>query len=236
MTMLVYDLAADDARYRFSPFCWRTKMALKHKGLDFETIPWRFQETDVLAPSGQGRVPVLVDNDRWVHDSWQIALYLDATYPDKPSLLGDEAVKASARLCAATVESVVHPVMRAVILKDIWDLLGEDVRPYFRTSREAAIGMTLEDCCADRAGALKALTQALVPFERTLSEHAFLAGPSAGYADYCLFGALQWCNVVCSSEPLVADSAVANWFSRLLDMYGGYARNAAVARADRPAA
>jgi len=34
-------------------------------------------------------VPVLVDDDTVVHDSWSIAEYLDKTYGDKPSLFGD---------------------------------------------------------------------------------------------------------------------------------------------------
>ncbi|HCI47115.1 MAG TPA: glutathione S-transferase, partial [Rhodospirillaceae bacterium] len=40
MTIKLYDLAGEDAALRFSPFCWRTKMALKHKGLPFETEAW----------------------------------------------------------------------------------------------------------------------------------------------------------------------------------------------------
>src|SRR5258706_287114 len=60
MTMKLYDLAAAEDDRRFSPYCWRAKMALKHKGLEFETIPWRFVEQDAIAFSGQGLVPVLV--------------------------------------------------------------------------------------------------------------------------------------------------------------------------------
>src|SRR5881394_4497405 len=41
MAIKLYDLAGAEDDRRFSPYCWRVKMALKHKGLDFETIPWR---------------------------------------------------------------------------------------------------------------------------------------------------------------------------------------------------
>jgi glutathione S-transferase len=44
-------------------------MALKHKGLQFDTIPWRFTDKGVIAFSEQGRVPVLLDGDRIVSDS-----------------------------------------------------------------------------------------------------------------------------------------------------------------------
>ena len=37
-----FDLAGADPDIRFSPNCWRIRMALAHKGLDAETVPWRF--------------------------------------------------------------------------------------------------------------------------------------------------------------------------------------------------
>ena len=61
---------------RFSPYCWRTKLALKHKGLPFDTIPWRFNEKNAIAFSRQDRVPVLRDCDLVVSDSWTIAIYI----------------------------------------------------------------------------------------------------------------------------------------------------------------
>ena len=73
MAIVLHDLAGADPELRFSPYCWRTKMALAHKGLAIETIPWRFTDKAALAFSGQGRVPVIRDGDRVVSDSWAIA-------------------------------------------------------------------------------------------------------------------------------------------------------------------
>ena len=53
MAITLYDLAGAEADRRFSPFCWRTKMALAHKGLEVETIP-------SLAPSTEARSQVAV--------------------------------------------------------------------------------------------------------------------------------------------------------------------------------
>ena len=44
MTIQLYDLAGADENSRFSPFCWRARMALAHKGLAYETIPWRYSD------------------------------------------------------------------------------------------------------------------------------------------------------------------------------------------------
>ncbi len=88
MAITMYDLAGVEADRRFSPFCWRAKMALAHKGLAVETVPWRFTEKDKLPQPNAGRVPVIRDGDRVVHDSTAIADYLEERYPDRPSLFG----------------------------------------------------------------------------------------------------------------------------------------------------
>jgi hypothetical protein len=55
MGLQLYDLAGAEPERRFSPYCWRSKMALAHKGLPFDTIPWRFTDKDVIAFSGNFR-------------------------------------------------------------------------------------------------------------------------------------------------------------------------------------
>ena len=69
MAITLYDLAGVEADRRFSPFCWRTRMALAHKGIEVETVPWRFTEKDRLPQPNGGRVPVIVDGGQVVHDS-----------------------------------------------------------------------------------------------------------------------------------------------------------------------
>ena len=89
MAIELYELVGRDDR-RFSPYCWRTRMALEHKGLDYKTIPVRFTDKDLIAFSGQGRIPVIKDGETVVSDSWAIAEYLEQTYGDRPSLFGGE--------------------------------------------------------------------------------------------------------------------------------------------------
>src|ERR1700733_13700514 len=98
MAITMYDLAGTEANRRFSPYCWRAKMALAHKGLEVETVPWRFTEKSVVAQAGgKGRVPVLVDGGRWMDESWTIAEHLEDAYPDRPSLFGGGAGRATTR-------------------------------------------------------------------------------------------------------------------------------------------
>jgi glutathione S-transferase len=119
MALRLYDLAVADPDRRFSPYCWRTKLALAHKGLVAETVPWRFTDKDVIAFSGQGRAPVLVDGDRTVSDSWAIATYLEEAYADRPSLFGGRAGQTTTRFINSWADTIVVAGIARLILTDV---------------------------------------------------------------------------------------------------------------------
>jgi len=79
MSFKLFELVGTDEARPFSPYCWRTRMALAHKGLDATSIPWRFTEKAAIAPHGSEKVPVLVHGEQSVVDSWAIANYLEDT-------------------------------------------------------------------------------------------------------------------------------------------------------------
>ena len=86
MARKLFELCGTDPVRRFSPYCWRSRMALAHKGLEAEVVPWRFTETEALASAGSDKVPVLVDGAKTIADSWSIAEYLEECYPEAPNL------------------------------------------------------------------------------------------------------------------------------------------------------
>ena len=114
MPITMYDLAGIEAERRFSPFCWRAKMALAHKGLAVETVPWRFTEKDKLPKPNDGRVPVIVDDGRVVHDSTAIAEYLEDRYAERPSLFGGEAGRGLTRFVQNWTETVLQVGVTAI--------------------------------------------------------------------------------------------------------------------------
>lgn len=229
MPIILYDLAAADDRVRFSPYCWRTKMALLHKGLEFETLPWRFTDKEAIAPGGSVRVPVIVDGDKWVADSWKIALYLDEAYPQRPLMEG-AGVRSLSKFINTWCDMSLNKALRPLALLQAVAILHDKDKDYFRQSREAMLGMSLEDSCADQDGALSALTEVLAPAEHALSGQAFLGGDSPCYADYALFGSLKWMHSLSGETPLASSSAMRSWFDRMLDMFDGYARKAPTAQ------
>jgi glutathione S-transferase len=224
---VLYDLCAADPAVRFSPYCWRAKLALAHKGLPFEARPWRFTQREALAFSGQGRVPVLVDGDVVVHDSFAIALYLEEAYPDAPSLFGGEGGQALARFVAAWADTVLNAGLARMVVADIWAALGPEDQAYFRESREARYGgARLEDLQADREERVEAFRASLAPLRQVLRSQAYLAGAAPAYADYVVFGGFQWVRAISAFEPLATDDPVHAWRERLLDRFGGLARTA----------
>ncbi|OHV13801.1 glutathione S-transferase N-terminal domain-containing protein [Kushneria phosphatilytica] len=234
MARILYDLCGADQRLRFSPFCWRTHMALKHKGLDYEARPWLFTDKDEIAFSVEGdgskaTVPVLVDDDdRVVTDSFEILRYLDHAYPGMTLLAHDQA-ESRARFIKYWSETQVAPAIFRAIILDIFHNLDERDQPYFRETREKRFGTTLEEFRNVDQG-LEMLDRALTPLRSHLQDLPFLDGQTAGGADYIAFGIFMTAHVM-RAEPLLAeDDVVMQWQNRLLDEFQGFARNATTVR------
>jgi len=220
----MYDLAAADPAVRFSPYCWRTRMALAHKGLEVETLPWRFTETETLAFSGQSRVPVIRDGEAVVFDSWTIARHLEAKYADRPTLFGGPQGKAHARFINSWADGVLNPAIVRLVLVDVYAAIAEKDRDYFRASREARFGAPLEKVQEGREEAVAGFRQSLLPVRVSLASQPFLGGISPSYADYIVFSGFMWVRNISELSLVEGDDPIADWRERMLDLHGGLAR------------
>src|SRR5246127_2703246 len=229
MAMRLYDLAGADPSLRFSPYFGRAKLALAHKGLPVETIPWRFTEKDVIAFSGSERVPVLIDGDKTVPDSWAIACYLEDAYPDRPSLFGGAAARAPTRFLNSWADTVLNPSIIRFVLTDIFRVIDPKDRDYFRTSREQRFGMSIEAFCAEREKHLPAFRQSLTPLRTTLAAQPYLAGERPAYADYIVLGSFQWPRCISPFALIEPDDPIFAWRERMLDALDGMGRRAMAA-------
>jgi glutathione S-transferase len=228
MTITMHDLAGADPDLRFSPYCWRTRFALAHKGLPVETVPWRFTDTEAIAFSGQGRVPVIRDGDTVVFDSWSIVEYLEQHYPT-PTLFGGASGQAHARFVNAWADSVLTGGIARFIVRDLVDIIDPKDVAYFRSSREARFGTTLEAAQAGREERLAAFRDLLMPVRLVLRRQAWLGGTTPSYADHIIAGTLMWPRCASRFALLDAEDPVATWFGRMLDLYGGLGRRAKTA-------
>jgi len=227
MTVILYELAAENPDVRFSPHCWKVRMALAHKNIVPETIPWRFTDKDEIAHSGQGQVPVLVHDDQVFSNSWQIVSYLEETFTDSPALFNSDGEKHLAHFFNNWADTVLLPSMAQLIITDIYKAIAPQDRAYFRETREKAIGKKLEDFCADRDVNVQGFRKLLTPMRVTLQSQPFLSGEQPSYADYCVFGPFMWARSISDFAMLDPDDSLNEWMNGLLDAFDGMARNAA---------
>ena len=224
MSILLYDLCGGNRDLRFSPYCWRARMALAHKGLEFETVATPFTAVPGVEGGASKTVPVINDGGRIVADSFAIAMHLDKAYPEKPPLFGDDGAVATGRFLEAwSVQALSPPILR-MIVASIHAQLGAEDGDYFRRSREARLGHSLEEHETGIEANAADLAKALEPLRRALAERPWLAGQAPAFADYIVFGTLMWLRAIAGRVPLAADDAVADWLDRCLDLHDGLAR------------
>ncbi len=228
----LYELAGRDPALRFSPYCWRVRMALAHKGLEAATIAWRFHEKARLpgAP-GNMRVPILVDGTKVVPDSEAIAFYLEDCYSNGPSLFGGAGGEAHARFILAWADVILIPAMAPIVAPSVLGLLHPDDQDYFRSSRERRFGATLEDLAASCGERLPGFRAILAPLRSVLAKQPYLGGDEPSYADYGVFGCFQWARCVGAPELLAQEDRLVGWREEMLGLFDGLAGRAVTAEA-----
>jgi glutathione S-transferase len=224
MTRTLYELAGKDGR-RFSPYCWRARLALAHKGLDADIVPVAFTEKETIAFSGQKLVPVLVEDDQTVSDSWRIACHLEERYPDRPALFPGETGRGMARFTSGWLDTAVFPPLFRLLVADIIDHIEPKDRDYFRKTREKRLGRPIEATLEERDSHLEDFRAALTPARALLAEQDFVSGQGPAYADYALFSAFQWARGVSPIAIIEPDDAIYPWRARMLDLFDGLARS-----------
>ncbi len=229
MSITLYTLCGRDISRPFSPHCWKTVLSLAHKGLDFEERRLAFTAIPGIENGFSKTVPVLRDGDRLVKDSFDIAVYLDEAYPDQPSLFNGEGGKALSRFVESWSQTQLHPAIVRIALLDIHDMLDDQDQAYFRESRTKALGAALEDVIAERNAEIAAFPTRLEPIRKMLSRQPFLGGESPLFADYIVFGALQWSRVASGVDLFAAKDPVRDWFERCLDLHGAKGRSVTAA-------
>lgn len=224
MTITLYSLCGADSSRPFSPHCWKSVMALRHKGLSFQESAHPFTAIPGLEGGVSKTVPILKDGDHIVSDSFAIALYLDEAYPDRPSLFKGEGGKALARFVEGFSQTQLHPAATRIAINSIYDMLAPKDQAYFRETREARLGRPLEDFAAERDTEIAAFPAKCEPLRHTFRLQPFIGGATPLFADYIVFGCFQWLRITTGSIHLSADDPVAQWFDRCLDLFDGHAR------------
>jgi len=220
----LWELKGRDER-RYSLFSWRSRMALRHKGLDFESVPVCLSDKAAIAFSGGKTVPVIKDAESVVRDSWKIAEYLEDRYRDGAPLFGGDIGRGVTQTFNAWVDRALVPAMLPVIVADIHERVDPADDAYFRESMEKVLKKSLEQVRSERGDAVLRLGKLLEPMQAALKRQPFISGSGPAYGDYILFSVFQWARVMSPQELLAPEEPLAGWRERLLDLYDGFARN-----------
>ncbi|OMP00596.1 Maleylacetoacetate isomerase [Corchorus olitorius] len=110
--------------YWQSSCSWRVRIALNLKGLSYEYKAVNLAKGEQLTPEFEKLnplhfVPVLVDGDLVVSDSYAILMYLEEKYPQRSLLPADPQQKALNLQVASIISSSIQPLHMLSILKSL---------------------------------------------------------------------------------------------------------------------
>ena len=209
---------------RFSTFSWRTRLALHHKGLPFAVHPVAVSDKAAIGFSGQSKVPILKHDGHVIPNSWAIALYLEKEFPERPTLFGGEVGQTLTHVFNVWADRELIPALIPFLMRDVLDCVSEADGAHLRRQIESAMKRSLEELSAGREQAVQAFRRKLQPVRKALETRDYLGGAAPTYADYILFGLLQWARVVSPAKVLEDGDVVAAWFERVLDLHDGVGR------------
>ena len=112
MAITLYDYAP-------SPNCQRVEIALHEKGLSYELEPIDLKKREQKKPeflklNPYGKVPVIIDGQKVLFESYIINEYLDETYPTPPLMPKDPYKRARIRVLADYGINYIQPQYWAI--------------------------------------------------------------------------------------------------------------------------
>lgn len=212
----LYELCGAEPDRLFSAYSWRARLTLGYKGLNFESRPTPFTQIPKALEGIHKTVPVLVDGETTVTESFEICRYLETTYADTPSVFGGDGGMENAALIDNLIVTGLYPTISRMIIKDICDQLASEDATYFRQSREKRFGMSLEDVQRGRDKERVKFTTFLKPYLRRLAEAPFLGGERLLFADIALAASFCWAKATSPYDTMDGDEVLQGWFDRVL--------------------
>lgn len=219
MSITLYELSGADRSLRFAPHCWKSKLALVHKQLSFQTEPVWFTEKEKFAFAEQPLLPVITDGDKVVCDSWSIAEHLEEKYPQAPSLFANNEAKEKAKALHLWASTVLSKHIPGILILDLYNVIAEQDKEYFRRSREERIGTSLEAFAATPEKHIKGLQKELTYVRELLATKNYLGGNKPDYSDICLLATFLWIATSGTTEFLEKDDLIYAWYQRVLTNY-----------------
>ena len=211
--MTLYEVAIANGASA-SPFVWRVKLALSRKGIPYRSMMLGL--TDI--PSHfEGRfhtVPILDLGNQQLNESIAIADWLDKAYPDLPTIFSCPAERSMIGFFDHWLLQLIVSGLLPVYALDAHNCAATKDQDYYRRSREAYFGRTLEEVVAGREGRLADVRRSLEPLRLTLASRRFLGGNEPNFADMCMLGLFIFVGTIGTLPLLAADDPLVAYADR----------------------
>ncbi|KAL0097679.1 hypothetical protein J3Q64DRAFT_1817905 [Phycomyces blakesleeanus] len=224
----LYDLALNDFEKKCgSPNTLKARISLNIKGIPFDTVWVQLGEIPTVIPkltktTETPTVPIIVDTSKnlVIQDSWKIAQYLEATYPDAPSLFhGNEALYKAAQ---ESIDMLSMPFSCLVIVNIANRIGDEAVKNEFRKTREAMFGTTLENFAGNPEDKIKLANEVLKDIRAKLAKSVYLSGSKVGWTDVVWLSYLVMVDVLNHDvfqarilDGVPGDNTLREWYERM---------------------
>ncbi|BGP14358.1 hypothetical protein JCM10213_004485 [Rhodosporidiobolus nylandii] len=204
---IFYDLVGRHGGPLFAPNPLKARLALIHKGVDFDEVDLTFSELKAMAPiMGVERafVPILkLPDGTFISDSWRIAEWLEETYPDKPSLFLPDLptpynpsapelanAKNLARLLSEGFGSsdAMWTTFFELAAPSLVDLVQDEDKEYFCSDLRFGKDGWQRLMAADKDALMERAKASLLPVNALLQTSPFICGSHPGFADYVVYG------------------------------------------------
>ena len=169
---------------------------------------------------------MLNDQGTLLGDSFEIAQYLETTYKDTPSLFDGDGGLQLSRFVESYCKTVLHPTLAVIAVMDMYNIMSDADRAYFRNAREKRFGKSLEDVYANRDAELATLPEKLNSSARS-ARNTRLAWRGESHA--CRLCFVRYAAMVLRllyRTIFRCNRSVQMWFERMLDLHGGVGRKA----------
>ncbi|KAA1475690.1 hypothetical protein DENSPDRAFT_842503 [Dentipellis sp. KUC8613] len=218
--LIFYDIPGTASKTKaWTPNPWKARFALNIKGLPYKTVWVEYPEiADLCKKIGVGptsrrfdkplyTLPALQDPNTGaaIADSFEIAAYLDATYPDTTPLFPGGTKAFQAMFLQTFEQNVMVPMVQLVAAPTVKQLLPRS-QVYWRGSIERGFGKPIEEMAP--AGPVRdALWKSVVYYMDTTSKWAsgnsggvFMMGDKVSFADIVIVVELQWLKIMEGAE------------------------------------
>lgn len=187
MGIKLYELRGKDPKYLWSSNPWKARMCLKLKGIEFESAPLTYPEIHAILPGILHKekgctVPVLVDGENVIQDSFKIAQYLEEKYTGASIFQGNLALH---EFIYNWIAEIKEPLFKLVIL-DIANKLDDESKEYYIKKNTALYGDLRIAALKDREVNVKQIQRNLNLLLGNLQRSTFLSGETIGWTDITL--------------------------------------------------